>query len=81
MTTLSTAIDETRRALDRVDQLYCNESDPVRSIGLRQVSIEIAAALSTLMAMRDAWKAAQDSMSSGGVDAPPRDFHQRLERG
>jgi hypothetical protein len=53
MTTLSTAIDETRRALDRVDQLYCNESDPVRSLGLRQVSIEIGAALATLMAMRD----------------------------
>lgn len=52
MSTLDCAIDETRRALDRVDQLYCNESDPVRSLWLRQVSIEIGAALSTLLAMR-----------------------------
>jgi hypothetical protein len=26
-----------------------------------------------------AWKAAQDSLSQGGVDAPPGDFHQRLD--
>jgi len=52
MSALDAAIDETRRALDRVDQLYVNESDPVRSLGLRQVSIEIGAALATLLAMR-----------------------------
>lgn len=52
MSTLDSAIDETRRALDRVDQLYVNESDPVRSLGLRQVSIEIGAALATLLSMR-----------------------------
>lgn len=52
MSMLSVAIDETRRALDRVDELYTQMLDPEQTQALRQISIEIASALAALMRLQ-----------------------------